>query len=145
MYREEKIHEIDEAAAAADRALMNLRQAAKELDSASSWGIWDMLGGGLISTLCKHSRIDDAKESLEAAKSSLSCLRKELADIDIPDGIEINIGEFLTFADYFFDGLLADWMVQSRIGEASRQVEEAIARVEAIRRKLREWRTEAGG
>mgnify|MGYP001559106142 CR=1 FL=1 len=31
--------------------------------------------------------------------------------------IDINIGSFETFADYFFDGLISDWVVQSGIHE----------------------------
>ena len=40
------------------------------------------------------------------------------------------MGDFLTFADYFFDGFAVDWMVQDRINKARNQVEEAIQRVE---------------
>jgi|GEM_PF-3558734 len=32
--------------------------------------------------------------------------------------IDINIGSFETFADYFFDGLISDWIVQSGINES---------------------------
>ena len=47
------------------------------------------------------------------------------------------MGDFLSFADYFFDGFLADMMVQSRIREAQRQVNDAIYRVENILSRLR--------
>ncbi|MBU5292539.1 hypothetical protein KQH90_00645 [Anaerosalibacter bizertensis] len=36
--------------------------------------------------------------------------------------IDINIGSFETFADYFFDGLIADWMVQSKINDSLTRV-----------------------
>ena len=44
--------------------------------------------------------------------------------------------DFLRFADYFFDGAIADWMVQSKIRQGRRQLQQAIARVEEIRRQL---------
>ena len=50
--------------------------------------------------------------------------------------LNIDTHDFLTFADWFFDGLVADWLVQDRINEARGQVDEAIRRVEAVLRKL---------
>ena len=39
-------------------------------------------------------------------------------------------------ADYFFDGFVVDWVVQDRINNAKRQVEEAIRRTESIVNQL---------
>ena len=57
MEEERRKQEVEEAIAAANRVLMNLRQAETALSSAGSWGIWDMLGGGMFTTWIKHSRI----------------------------------------------------------------------------------------
>ena len=46
------------------------------------------------------------------------------------------MGDFLRFADFFFDGFIADWMVQSKIRKGQQQVRQAIRRVEDIRRQL---------
>ena len=51
-------------------------------------------------------------------------------------GVNINTGDFLSFADYFFDGFVVDWMVQDRINNARHQVEEAIRRTEYIINQL---------
>ena len=51
--------------------------------------------------------------------------------------INIDIGGFLTFADFFFDGFLADVFVQSRISDAKRQLDEAIRRTESVLSQLR--------
>lgn len=50
--------------------------------------------------------------------------------------LKINTGDFLSFADYFFDGFVVDWMVQDRINNARHQVEEAIRRTEYIINQL---------
>ncbi|WP_242946310.1 hypothetical protein [Anaerostipes sp. 494a] len=50
--------------------------------------------------------------------------------------LDIETGDFLSFANWFFDGFVVDWMVQDRINQASRQVAEAIRRVEGILRQL---------
>ena len=134
MREENRIREINEARMAGREALSALERAGEELHSAKNWGIWDMLGGGFLSTMVKHSKIDDASELMELAQSKLQRFQKELMDVQVPARFRVEIGNFLTFADFFFDGLIADWMVQSRIGEAQEQVEEAIRRVrEALR------------
>ena len=49
--------EIDEAIASGEHALISLREAQNKLNSARNWGIFDMLGGGLITDLIKHSKM----------------------------------------------------------------------------------------
>ena len=51
--------------------------------------------------------------------------------------MNVEISGFLTFADFFFDGLISDLFVQSRISDAKRQVNEAIYRVETVLGQLR--------
>ena len=135
--------EIDEALEAADYALDSLRKAESDLDSASSWGMFDILGGGLISTLIKHNDMDDAQAHMEEAKGALEKLSQALKDVDYQINLDFTVSDFLSFADYFFDGLLADLFVQDRINEAEQQVKEAITKVESIREQLRHLRQQA--
>ena len=44
----------------------------------------------------------------------------------LPYEIHIRVDGFLTFADFFFDGLIADWLVQSRLKEAREEIDNAI-------------------
>ncbi|MDD6073714.1 MAG: hypothetical protein SPF91_10265 [Clostridium sp.] len=125
-----------EAADAGNRALRSLKAAQENLDSAKNWGIWDMLGGGFLSTMAKQSEMDRAKENLTKARSDLKNFSRELQDVNMACHLDIETGDFLSFADLFFDGFVVDWMVQDRINEASRQVEEAIHRVEGILNQL---------
>ncbi len=125
--------EVREARAAGIRALNSLRKAEKHLDSARTWGIFDLLGGGLITSLVKHSKLDDARNDIEQARYDLEDFCEELQDVDLPD---VHIDELLTFADFFFDGFLADFMVQRRINEARDQLERASRQVEDILRQL---------
>ena len=135
--------EIDEALEAADYALDSLRKAESDLDSASSWGMFDILGGGLISTLIKHNDMDDAQAHMEEAKGALEKLSQALKDVDYQINLDFTVSDFLSFADYFFDGLLADLFVQDRINEAEQQVKEAITKVESIRDHLHHLRQQA--
>ena len=95
-----------------------------------------MFGGGFISTMAKHSKMDRAKQNMEQARYDLRNFSRELNDINIACHLDIETGDFLSFADWFFDGFVVDWMVQDRINQASRQVAEAIRRVEGILRQL---------
>lgn len=129
--------EVNEAIQAANQSLKSLQLARETLNSAGNWGILDMLGGGLISTFVKHSKMEDAERLVQQARTDLKRLQKELMDVDTIAEFHIETGDFLSFADYFFDGLIADWLVQSRIKEAKRQVDSAIQKVEEVLRKLR--------
>ena len=133
MMNESMAREIREARQAGIRAHNSLRQARKRLDSARGWGIYDMLGGGMISSLIKHSKISDAREDVERARKDLEAFSRELRDVDLP---EVNIDGFLTFADFFFDGLLADLLVQKKINDARAQIDRACVQVEDILRRL---------
>ena len=127
--------ERQEAIDAGERALDSLYGVRKELESAGNWGLLDMFGGGMFITFVKHSKMNDAQRYMERAKRDLAAFSRELADVS--ETLNINSGDFLTFADYFFDGFVADMMVQSRIHDAQRQVDDAIYRVESILSRLR--------
>ena len=129
--------EIREAIAAGERALSSLREAQRSLDSARGWGFLDLFGGNLITGLMKHSRVSNASRYVEDARRDLTAFRNELDDIRDLQDLDIRIGDFLTFADFFWDGFIADIMVQSRINDARRKIAEAIGRTDAIVRKLR--------
>ena len=129
--------EVREAVAAGERALGSLRNAQNCLDGAKNGGNVDMLGGGLVSSLVKRSKMDDAAGYMEEAKADLRKFQKELRDVSVSMDLRMEIGSFLSFADVFFDNLFVDVMVQSKINEARDQVDEAIARVESLLVDLR--------
>ena len=125
-----------EAIEAGQRALNNLHTARENLNSAKNWGLVDMFGGGFFTTMMKQSRMDQAKRNMDLAKLALRNFSKELNDVNMACNLNIDTGDFLSFADYFFDGFVVDWVVQDRINNAKRQVEEAIRRTESIVNQL---------
>ena len=106
-----EVREIKEAIEASDDALYHLKEARRELGSAGGWGLVDMFGGGLLSGLIKHGKMGSAEREIEAAKYALQKFSKELRDVSGYSSMHIN--DFLTFADFFFDGFVADFLVQS--------------------------------
>lgn len=129
--------EVQEAIDAGEQALRSLRTAREKLNSAGNWGLLDIFGGDTISGLMKHKKIGDAERYIDDAKRDLRCFSRELGDVRGIENLNINVGDFLTFADFFFDGFLADVMVQSKINNAKKEVDEAIRRVEGVLVKLR--------
>ena len=126
--------ERQEAIIAGERALDSLYEAQNQLRKARNWGIYDILGGGFISSLIKHSKIDNARSCIERAKYDLQCFNRELRDVSYD--INVDIGDFLTFFD-LMDSFFADLLVQSRIADASRRIEDAIWRVQDILNHLK--------
>lgn len=130
------INEIEEAIQAGNEVLRHIDKALGSLDSAEGWGTWDLLGGGLMSDLMKHSHIDDAKGEADQIQSNLSQFRAELADVRIQNEIHFETDGFGKFADFFFDGLIADWCMQSRITDSKSSIENVKQQVETVLSKL---------
>ena len=95
-----------EAIEAGRRALNSLSAAKENLNSAKNWGLVDMFGGGFFSTMLKHSKMDHAKQNMDQAKYDLRNFSRELNDVNMVCNLNIDTGDFLSFADYFFDGFI---------------------------------------
>ena len=132
--------EIQEAITAADRALYSLEQARKSLGSARGWGLYDMFAGGFISTMLKHGSMNKAEGYMKDAQTALREFNRELDDVDEMIDLSYNRMDLLTFADYFADGFLVDFLMQGRIKEAVRNVDDTIRKVTVIRNELQQKR-----
>lgn len=130
--------EINEAIFAGEKALESLYAAQDKLNSARNWGIFDLLGGGFFTDLIKHSKMDDAARCMEDAKHYMKVFQKELKDVDLSCDLRMEVGGFLSFADFFFDGVVADYLVQSKIADAREQVQDAISMVKDALDSLRQ-------
>ena len=133
-----ELRESQEANQAGVAALRALENAESDLSGAENWGIWDVAGGGILATFAKHGCLDEAQDSAYEARRALSRFRTELADVSSDQVPDVELGDFATFADYFFDGLFADLFVQSHIREAQDQVERIRRKVDQMVSRLRE-------
>ena len=52
--------------------------------------------------------------------------------------LHVEVEGFLKFADFFFDGIVADYLVQSKIENAKKQLNDAVYQVESILMDLKE-------
>ena len=60
--------EVDEALVAADKTLIHLNAALKELESAKNWGIFDLLGGGMFTSIIKRGHLNDVETESTLAR-----------------------------------------------------------------------------
>lgn len=126
------LREVNEAIGAAHEVLSGLARITEALNRAGNWGVYDMLGGGSIATMIKHGHIDDARSLTAHVQHLLRRLRRELADISVQTGDVGDVSGFETFADYFFDGLISDWVVQSRIEQSAKHIQRTRQQVQRV-------------
>ena len=124
--------ELQEAVGSGQTVLTILDGVINSLNSAEGWGNWDMLGGGMLADLAKHSKIDDARDQVHQAQELLRRFQRELADIQSAESFLIDISSFDTFVDFFLDSLIVDWIVQSKIHNSLERTTQVRQRVKAI-------------
>jgi len=133
-----ELQELNEADREGQYLLDALERAEKALSSAGNWGVYDMMGGGMVSTHIKRSRMDDAQVAIVDAGRRLRRFQKELEDVKMAVNTELHLGGLLSFADYFFDNLFVDWMVQDKIRKAETQVKDGLSAVRSTLRVLKD-------
>ena len=130
------INEIFETIDAADEALRYLYDAKESLASARRWGILDISGGTVFSTMFKRKKMSIAQQNMNKAKEALKKFTEELDDIDSLVNLDFKMDDFLSFADYFFDNIFTDLHVQSKITDARNKIDYTINAIETIRSEL---------
>ncbi|QGQ99177.1 hypothetical protein EHS13_32025 [Paenibacillus psychroresistens] len=137
--------ELQEAVCAGELVQKSLDQAEDCLRSARNWGTYDMLGGGMISTAIKHGRMDDAQGHIRIAQNRLRQFAKELKDVQVLISSDLEISGLLKFSDFFFDGLIADWMVQGRINDSLESVTDKLKEIGRLVSQLGNEEAQAKG
>lgn len=134
-----RLRESHEAYDAGCCAMYEIDQIIAELDDAEGLGMWDIFGGGLLTDLAKHESIDNAQTMVEKLQLTLRLFRTEMADVSWDSDIDLRMDDFMSFADFFFDGLFADMAVmehiensQSQIKALKKQVEQAMEHLEEL-------------
>lgn len=130
--------ELTEAIAVGTEALRTTADILQNIESAKDWAAFDLLGGGLFSDLAKHDKLDDAQVLVQQLQIQLQRFNKELSDVTIRANLQVNIDGMLRFADFFFDGLLADATVLDKIKQSLHQVSQTREQILTILRQLQD-------
>lgn len=111
--------EIEEALDACKTLVMSLKSAKEGLSSAKSWGVFDIIGGGLITSMVKHDHINRASAFIKDASDKAKLLNRELFDLKVYLDIErFEIDTFSKTFDVFFDNIFSDLSIQEEINLA---------------------------
>src|SRR5574344_450276 len=140
---ENSLKEINDARSIVDQLLPLLDQAEGKFKSARNWGVVDLLGGGFLTDLIKHSQINSASNIMNEISNLLTNLQRELRDISIPTNYRMSLGGFSTFADFVFDGTLADAWMESKIVSSLDQVRQLKQRITTLKTRLDDMATTA--
>ena len=128
--------QINEALSLTNQILRYVEDAEHALSSARNWGFFDVLGGGFITDLIKHSKLNRARESMDQVNYLMQRLQQLLGSLQLPSDYRMQIGNFATFADFFFDGLFADAYMVSKIMESLDQVRNLKNRLYQLKNRL---------
>lgn len=129
-----EITEIEESLFVGNRLISEIYQAKKLLESAKTWSTFDLFGGDMISSMAKHSKIDEAQNHFSKIYSLTNSFNKELGDVNL-SGVSFSSAT-KTF-DIFFDNIFSDLSVDSHIRESYDSVCSLESSVENTLRTLR--------
>jgi hypothetical protein len=128
--------EVDEAVVAGRRARGELDLARDRLGSADSWSAYDTwMGGGMLSSMVKHERLDDAGARIESAQVALADFTRELGDVGSVQRLDRGLGitPLTRTFDVWFDNIFSDLSVRSHIKDSLGAVDDATL---SVRRAL---------
>ena len=128
--------QVNQALTLTDQLITCLDDAERQLSSARNWGFLDILGGGLITDLIKHSKLQNAKNSMEHVNYIMQQLQQVLGSISIPGDYRMQIGGFATFADFFFDSGIVDVYMTAKIMNSLSEVRKLKEKCYELKRRL---------
>ena len=128
--------QVNQAINLTDQLISELDQAERHLSSARNWGFLDVLGGGFIVDLIKHSKLSNAKVSMDRVNYLLQELRRVLGGISMPGDYSMNVGGIATFADFFFDSGIVDVYMTAKIMSSLNEVRNLKNRCYELRTRL---------
>ena len=128
--------QINQALNLTNQRISELEQAERQLSSARNWGFLDVLGGGLITDLIKHSKLNNAKISMDRVQYLLQELKRVLGGISMPGDYTMNVGGIATFADFFFDSGIVDIYMTAKIMSSLNEVRNLKNRCYELRDRL---------
>ena len=88
------------------------------LSGASTWGV----------------HIDNAQRAMERLRSALRRFGAELEDVG--GRVDVSMGDFMGFADVFFDNVFVDMAVNSRINNSLYSAQDALRRIRSANSRL---------
>lgn len=152
-----QIVEVEEAIAAGDFAVLEMKELIAALKVAKNLSNFDMFAGGMLVSMYKRDKIRVSSEKSRAASFALEIFDREAKDtsLSVADlGLDNALGHEVL--DVWFDNFFTDMMIHGKLEEASGRAErvlcsitdavgrlrllknESLASIEAIEQRRRE-------
>lgn len=119
-----------------NRLIPLVEDAERHFKSARNWSFLDVLGGGFLTDLMKYHKLSKASDSMNGINCLMQKLSGELGSLEIPADYRMQLGGFLTFADFFFDGIFVDAYMASKIMTSLDEVRRLKERLYVLKSKL---------
>ena len=83
-----------------------------------------------------HSKIEETLQVLEEAKKNVRRFQLQLKTIELPMSVKKDVGIFVSFATFFLDGTVENYLIKERVNDVTEQLNDAVEMIEAICRNI---------
>lgn len=120
-----ELHLLRNADSLAEGSSNILAEIRLSMNSAYDWSLWDMLGGSPKSTILKIDQLNVTVEKIIELQLSIQQLEWHLEIIkkSASNPLRINIADFKTFSDRFFDSFTVDLIKLEKFPSASKEIQ----------------------
>ena len=113
-----------------------ISRALKEIGQARVLGFVDIFGGGLVTSLIKGVKMNQANSVIDEIRYLLDDLADLLDANHLNVNVDLDMDNFAGFFDIAFDNFFSDLHTQSKIEEAKRKLEELRYNVRRLMQKI---------
>lgn len=115
--------EVFEAKRELEKSLSMISEIREDIRSAKRWGIFDILGGGLIASLVKRDKIGKINTKLDNLEVQLKKTMNEVDDVPYLNNVRISNDFIDQLFDMGFDNIFTDISTQLKLKDAEKNLE----------------------
>lgn len=130
---------IEEALKVGQHTLESLHIAQMKLENVRKWEMRERFGGNVFVSIIKNMKISDIQEYIVQAKSDVLKFQIVMKSICMPEEIKKVARIFVSFADFFLDGTIEEYLLKSEVKNVREQIEDAIDLMEKVILALEKW------
>lgn len=107
------------------------------ITSAKNWGIYDILGGGILSSLFKHDKINNTKSIIDNLNIKLESLKEKLHGVNLVyESKNLDLCTSNHTFDVLFDNIFTDLYVQDKINNTYLDIKVLIDNLNVLRSEI---------
>ncbi|OON98760.1 MAG: hypothetical protein ATN35_00685 [Epulopiscium sp. Nele67-Bin004] len=138
-----QLEEVKQAISAGEKSLSLAHNLEDKLKSAKNWGFSDILGGGMLSGVVKHNKLEDAQIIANELQSQLKLFNSQSAGITIDENIEVSIDDLTKTIDIWWNDVFTNVSVYNKtkkyldkVRELQTNIKHALERLYNLQKEL---------